>query len=165
MPESEASGGSPGSAKLIRDIGRGGGRGLVGAATSEQHLMQLSGDPLLVRAFVSRQDTSEPPFATVPPISGDVTIALARRILAEGSLDHGATGSRRYARREPLVDASLAPSVFSPSRLDQDEAIDFSKEAQNEVRPWTSPMGWLAPFAAVALLAMLSGILMGGVPD
>jgi hypothetical protein len=127
MPGSEVSG-KRSLDGLIRDIGRSEVRG-SNPATSERHLMQLAGDPLLVGRFIARQE-GEPTLRPGPsaPVPGEVTLALARSIVAEGSIDQwgGTARLRQYESTEPRHYTSLSPLPFAPSRTDRENALDLA---------------------------------------
>ena len=157
--------GKPSLDDLIRDIGRGEGRGSL--ATAERHLMQLAGDPLLVGVFLARQDGGSPPPNLSAPVPGEVTIALARSILAEGSLDQraGTARLRQYDTGEPRHRASLSPSAFAPSSSDRECALDHAawrpEENPDARQPYRAKP--IIVVAGVSLVMLLLGLRV--VPD
>ena len=166
MPGSDGSG-CPRLDDLIGDIGRSEARG-SGPATAERHLMELAGDPLMVGAFLAREDGGvSPPPKPRAPVPGEVTIALARSILAEGSLDQrGATARlRQYENAEPRHRTSLSPSAFAPSRSDRDCALDHAAsppgdDPENRLLSQATP---IIAIVGVSLIMLLLGLRV--VPD
>lgn len=165
MPGSEPPA-KPGLDDLIRDIGRSEGRGSP-PATPERHLMQLSGDPLLVGGFLARQDGGDLLPKPIAPVPGEVTIALARSILAEGSLDQrcGTARLRQYDTGEPRDRTSLSPTLFTPSRSDLQGALEHDAgplEEDADAR-WPSHAAPIIAVAGVSLIMLLLGLRL--VPD
>ena len=98
----------------------------------KKRLMRLAGDPLLLREFLLRKDTDGPVPSSSLPITGEVSVALASGALALGQLQSVSGGSNsRFEKREPLLEPSIAPSVFEPSRRDREESLDL-KELRSE---------------------------------
>jgi hypothetical protein len=166
MPASKMSG-KPSLDDLIRDIGRSEGRCST-PATPERRLMELAGDPLLVGRFIAGQEGEGvlPPRPSVP-MPGEVTLALARSILAEGSIDQwgGTARLRQYESTEPRHHTSLSPSPFSPSRSDREDALDHAGWLPGE-DPDAGQSSRATPIIAaigVGLLMVLLGLRL--VPD
>lgn len=149
----------PAGIELIRDIGRQCSLSMP-SVTTEQELMQRSRDPLLVREFLSHRDSLELAERAAPPVSSDVTITLARCILAQGSLEPATNSrvSRRYPDREPLLANSLAPSPFNPSAQDREDVMDL-ENSQRTDPPFrtavTSPSAACMALVTIAVLFYL----------
>ena len=98
---------------------------------------------------------------------GEVTIALARSIVAEGSLDQrgGTARLRQYESREPRLRASFVPSAFTPSRRDQQSALEEGTWLPNGEADDREPFGAkpLIMVAGAGLLMLLLGLRL--VPD
>lgn len=125
VPESDGTGGEA-REMLIRDISRSDCR--CGAViTPEQHLMQISGDPLLVRELLLRAECAGPAPLGPSSLAGGVTIALTGSSLTTGVVAQASLHVRlkHYERREPLRETSCFPLVFEPSREDREEALDL----------------------------------------
>lgn len=160
MPGSEVSG-RPGLDDLIRDIGRSEGRCST-SATPERHLMRLAGDPLLVGKFLARQEGEGglPPRPS-SPMPGEVTLALARSIVAEGSIDlWGGAGLRQYGTAEPRHHTSFSPSPFTPSRSDRENTLDHAgcSSGEDPDAGQTSRATPLIAVIGVGLLILLLGL-------
>jgi hypothetical protein len=154
MPASDAAGRDLGD--LIRDIGRSDCR-RSSPATTEQHLMRIAGDPLLLGEFLARKEDDGCAAETKRPVPGEVTIALARRILTQGSLEEAErTSGVRYGSEEPRRGPSLAPSVFEPSRNDREHALDLTAASPHGSAETQEERGAGPAVAALAVvLAML----------
>lgn len=151
--------GPQGQGELIREIGRSECR-LAGACSPEQHLMRLAGDPLLVREFLLRKDPAEPVHVAASPMSGEVTVALARRMLSGLQRAGGLSGSKQYDPLKAPFEASVAPSVFEPSHQDREGALEHDGQQLVKVapaalvsRPGVALVG--VPFVAALVLLLL----------
>jgi hypothetical protein len=155
-----------GQGDFVGDIGQSGFR-LAVPFTSEQHLMRLSGDPLLVREFVLRGDFAGPLPQVAPPMSGDVSIALARGMPEHGGMQQASQPPRpkHYAGREPLLEASASPSVFEPTCHDRDRALQHDNPRAQEVAFATATSSPSAALSALMVAAVLMLLLLMLFPD
>jgi hypothetical protein len=98
--------------------------------TSEQLLMRCACDPLLVRRFLTLQET---PVLLLRPITGlpeGAAIALSRDLPAFGSARESIFTSRQrsFDGQKSLEEFSLEPSQFEPSLDDHRCAFDLYME-------------------------------------
>lgn len=113
-----------GRSDLIRDIGR-----IVRSpgtpVTSEQHLMRLSDDPLLVRDFIHRLDPAGPLARRMPPMRSEAALVLAGTTASQiGSGPTGETGKNQRYEATPLRDeGSVFPFAFRPTADDRKSAL------------------------------------------
>lgn len=165
IPENEEAGKQCRS-DLIRDISRS-AFGVGGSGTSEQHLMRLAGDPLLIREFVLRKNPSGPIPQASSPLSGDVTVAVARGMVLHGSLQQagGPPQPKQYEKREPLFEVHVSPSVFRPSARDREAALEHDSPQPLEIASAAGVWRSRAALAALTLAAVLVSLLLMLVPD
>ena len=92
------------------------------AVSSDEELMRLASDPLLVRTFLQRRHAAPPTPAA--PAGGRISLALACTTDMGGSAQTPPP-HKSYERRDGLQEPSLSPTPFAPSREDREEAYDL----------------------------------------
>ena len=146
-----------GTEALIHDISKSGVR-RSGASRPEQHLMLLAGDPLLMREYLRRQNTPAPKVLNAVPVSGETTIAIARSILAHGTLEYQIAGRpKRFLQREAMLEPSLIPSLFEPSGEDRDAALDHEQTPKDQ---GSGAAGHLSSAMVPGSVLLLLGLLL-----
>jgi hypothetical protein len=149
MPKNEQA--SPHGA-LIHDVSRS-SQLTAGTLTSEQELMQLAHDPVLVRAFIRRKSTgTSSAGGGVPAVSVDAAIALAEVSVAQGARRDriSPSGLRQYEDWYGVPESSIFPTEFLATAEDSREALDHVQfRKQEDLRA----MGARGKCFATAMLA------------
>lgn len=150
MAESESGGEAP-DGGLLRELSGSAVRH-PSTVSAEQEMMRLSGDPLLLRAFLQRHDVVPPPAG--PSAGGRISLALAGVPEVSGAREPP-TLRTCYERRDRLREPSLTPTPFAPSRDDQVEAFDLADEPSGIGPRRRQASGVFLTGAALVLCALI----------
>lgn len=115
---------------LIRDLSRVASN-TVTPDTSEQHLMRLAGDPLLVRDFIQRIHPAAPVARIAPSMPVEATLALAGTAAAWTGLGTAGGPARvpQFESPPSCEDGSAFPFAFRPTVEDRKRALNNSEPA------------------------------------
>lgn len=91
--------------------------------TSEQQLMRLSDDPLLVRDFIQRLDPAGPLVRTIPSMRAEATLALAGTAATKTGAVGGSDKEQRYEAPPSRDEGSVFPFAFRPTAEDRKSAL------------------------------------------
>lgn len=142
---------------LLRDIGRCASARWT-AETPEQHLMRLSGDPLLVRELLQRALPSEP--GAGPSLPRHIPDPFGLSLVSGSSAEGGIRSCRveQYDSRSPVHDDSVFPTAFEVTAHDRREALDVVSIEPDHAPP--SRLSWSVLPAAVILISFMLIVLL-----
>jgi hypothetical protein len=144
---------------LMRDISRR-GRAAGGSLTSEQQLMRLANDPLLVRDFLHRQDAGGSIIPATRFIPEESAIALAHAGQPQGGcvMSAGLPKSGYFEACDKPYDSSIFPSAFRPTAADRRMAFEHEplhRRDGGEARNQRHALAGAIKFISVLILLLL----------